>query len=227
MVLVRSYSRHSWVIRCETDTDACGSTSATSSAARRSCSGLRNENRNEIATDSTPASPSRRAASRTAASSSGDQHLTARGHALAHLEAAAAGDQRGGPPIQDVVHAQEVAAPDLEHVPEPLGGDEAGQRALALEQGVDPDGGAVDDEAAVGQARARLVHAAEDALEQVVRGREGLRVHHRPGRLVERDQVREGAADVDADPESHGCAEYTGVRPRVASGSSRGRVVLR
>ncbi len=146
-----------------------------------------------------------------------DQHLAPRGHALAHLEAAAARHQGGGPAVEHIVHAQEVAPADLEHVPEPLGGDEAGQHALALEQGVDPDGGPVDDEAAVGQARPRLVHAPENPLEQVVRGGEGLGVHQGAGRLVQRDQVREGATDVDADPECHGCAKYTGAWPRVAS----------
>jgi hypothetical protein len=126
-----------------------------------------------------------------------------RGQALRHLETAAARHQGRRPAVQHVVHAEEVAAADLQHIPEAIGGDQPGPGALALEEGVDADGCPVDDEPAVGQAGAGLVHAAEDALEEVLGGGERLGVDHRPGRLVESDQVSEGAADVDADSESH------------------------
>ena len=70
VVLVRSYSRHSWVIRCDAETATPGSSRATISAARCSWDGSRYENRNTIATDSTPSAASWRAAARTASSSS-------------------------------------------------------------------------------------------------------------------------------------------------------------
>ena len=41
VVLVRSYSRHSWLMRWDTETETPGSSSATISAARRSCDGSR------------------------------------------------------------------------------------------------------------------------------------------------------------------------------------------
>ncbi len=59
VVLVRSYSRHSCVMRCETETDTPGISLATISAARCSCAGSRYENRNAIATDSTPSAGER------------------------------------------------------------------------------------------------------------------------------------------------------------------------
>ena len=63
----------------------------------------------------------------------------------------------------------------------------------------------MDDEPAVGEPGARLVDAAEHAVEELARGAERLGVDDGARRLVERDEVREGAADVDADPEGHRC----------------------
>ena len=62
----------------------------------------------------------------------------------------------------------------------------------------------MDDEPALLQMRAGLVDAAQDALEQVACGvLSALVLHHRPRCLVERDEIREGAADVHADPQGH------------------------
>ena len=64
VVLVRSYSRHSWVMPCETDTEALGNSAATISAARSSWVESRYEKRKTTATDSTPSTASCRAAAR-------------------------------------------------------------------------------------------------------------------------------------------------------------------
>ena len=117
--------------------------------------------------------------------------------------AATARHQRLGPPIEHVVHLQKVAAPDLEDVPKSLGRDEPGARALPLEQRVDADGRAVNDEPTVGQPHAGLVHAAQDALEELARRAERLGGDHGTRRFVERDEIRERATDVDADSQGH------------------------
>jgi hypothetical protein len=75
-------------------------------------------------------------------------------------------------------------------------------RALPLEQRVDADGRAVNDEPTVGQPHAGLVHAAQDALE-CARRAERLGGHDDTRRFVERDEIRERAADVDADSQGH------------------------
>ena len=93
------------------------------------------------------------------------EHVAGGRQPLGYLAAAPARHQRLGPPIEHVVHFQEIAAADLEHVPEPLGGDEPGARPPALEERVDPDRGAVDDESAVSQPDAGLIHLAWGPVE--------------------------------------------------------------
>src|SRR5262252_5789223 len=147
----------------------------------------------------------------------GHEHLAPRRQALHHLQASPPRHERRGPAVEDVVHPQEVAATDLEDVPEALCRDEAGSRPLALEERIDTDGGAVDDEATVGKTRARLVDAAKDAPQQVGRCAERLGVDDRTGCLVQRHQVREGAADVDTDPECHANAPRPVAGPAITS----------
>jgi hypothetical protein len=132
------------------------------------------------------------------------QHLARRGQAPGNFAAAAARHERRGAAVQHVVHPQEIAAADLQDVAEPLGGHEAGRGALALQERVDPDGRAVDHQPTIGQPHAGLVHAAQDAGEELAGRAEGLGVDDNARGLVERDEIREGTADVDAD--SHKCA---------------------
>src|SRR5262249_51940783 len=87
------------------------------------------------------------------------EYVATRAEALGHLEAKAAPDQRFRPAVEDVVHAVEVPAPDLEDVAETFGREERGARARPLEEGVDPDRGAVDHHPAVAEVRVRLIHA--------------------------------------------------------------------
>jgi hypothetical protein len=132
-----------------------------------------------------------------------DQHVARGRQPLGHLVHAAARHQGLGPPVKHVVHLQEVAAADLEHVAEPVSREEPGPRALELEERVDPDRGAVDDEATIGQPHAGLVDAGEDAVEQLARSGEGLGGDDGARGLVERHEIRERAADIDTDSQSH------------------------
>ena len=202
---------------------------ATISAARCSCAGSRYENRKTTATDSTPSAASCSRGRADSALVEGDQHLAARAEALRHLEATAPRHERRRPLVEHVVHPEEVAAADLEDVPETLGRDQAGQGPFALEEGIDADRRAVDHESAVGQPRAAWIDAAEHAVEEIARRAERLGGRDRAGRLVERDQVREGAADVDADPQGHATARRArGPRSptRSVRGSRRRRYVV-
>ena len=63
--------------------------------------------------------------------------------ALVHHLTQVALDQRLRFGPADVIEARHAQGADLQHVPEPLGGDESDPRALALEDGVGGDGGAV------------------------------------------------------------------------------------
>ncbi len=136
----------------------------------------------------------------------GHEDLAARAEALRHLEASPSRHERCRTPVEHVVHLEEIAASDLEDVAEALGRDEARPGPCSLEERIDADGRAVDDEAAVRELRARLVDAAEHAVEQIARRAERLAGGDGARGLVEHDQVREGAADVDADSLCHASA---------------------
>ena len=141
------------------------------------------------------------------------EYFATRADALGHLEAASARNERSRSPIQNVVHPQEVAAPDLDDVTEAFGGDEPRARALAFEQGIDADGRAVNRQPTIGEIDAGLIRTPQHAVEQRGRCTEGLGIDHGPRRLVERREVRERSTDVDADPKWHrrfpGARQYT------------------
>ena len=101
-----------------------------------------------------------------------------------------------------IVEAGHAKVPELEHVPEAAGGDEAGERPLVLEDRVRRDGGAVPDLGHVGAAKGSLV---EDLLE-AARDRLGVVLDTRghlagkdPAPRVEEHDVGERSADVDSD----------------------------
>ncbi len=66
-------------------------------------------------------------------------HDALRAHPLPHGEPQLARDERRGPVRRQVVERRAVLPPDLDHVAEPLGGDERGSRAAPLEQRVRRD----------------------------------------------------------------------------------------
>ena len=92
---------------------------------------------------------------------------------------------------------------DLEDVTEPLRGDETESRELLVKQRVGCDGRAVRDGrhgSAAGEVE-DLADPCRHADRRVVHGRRGLRRDDLAGRLVQRDDVGEGAPGVDADAE--------------------------
>ncbi len=125
-----------------------------------------------------------------------DQHLALGVDALAHLVAQIALDQRRVPPEEQIVRLRPVDAADLVDVAETLRGDERAVRAGALENGVDRDGGAVQEQRRRAKAQAGLAHAGLDPGDQRRRRGQRLAELERAGRLVEGGNIGEGAADI-------------------------------
>jgi hypothetical protein len=97
---------------------------------------------------------------------------------------------------------------NLERVPEALGGQERGARALALDERVGGQGRAVHDGADGAGGRSRFFEERRDTLldrvRRVFRGGEDLAHARGAGRLVDHHEIGEGAADVHAEPRRHG-----------------------
>ena len=131
------------------------------------------------------------------------QHRPVGQHPLGHLQAAVPGDDRLEVAPQPP-GAGPVASAHLQHVPEPLRGDQPDRGQLALEQGVGAHGGAVDDDGRRGEAALRPgpVQPSEQPGHEAV----GLpppgggRLGHPDlaGALVQDADVGEGAPHVDA-----------------------------
>ena len=210
MVLVRSYSRHSCVIRCDAETSGAGQLAGDDlgGALLVGRVAIREEEDHRHGLDALGRELARGVPDGVLVE--GHEDLAARAEALRHLEASPARHERCRTPVEHVVHLEEIAAPDLEDVAEALGRDEARPGPCSLEERIDADGRAVDDEAAVRELRARLVDAAEHAVEEIARRAERLAGGDGARGLVEDDQVREGAADVDADSLCHASAPNRG-----------------
>ena len=86
-------------------------------------------------------------------------------HALGHREAQLARHQRPRLDDVDVVLVEAALVRDLDHVAEAVGGDERGARALALDDGVGGERGAVHEHADVAERQARLGQRAACALD--------------------------------------------------------------
>jgi hypothetical protein len=132
-----------------------------------------------------------------------------------------AGDQRLRRAPEQVVGILAVAPAQLEYVAEPAGDEQADGRAPALQQRVEADRGAVHERLRAGQRvrRERFPDRPQHALVGRL-GREQLAHHDRAAVRRVGDQVRERAADVDADPHpSHraGCFCISAGQPMVGS----------
>ena len=136
-------------------------------------------------------------------------HRAVAGDALVDLDGVL---QRGerlrlGPDDPAGEPARHVGAGDLQHLAEALGGDEPDRGALALQDRVGRDGGAVQHLRDVRQRDARRRAHPADAVEHadglVGRGGGGLGPPGRAGRLLHEQHVGERPADVDAEPISH------------------------
>ena len=129
-------------------------------------------------------------------------------HALAHLEAPLTRDERLGDLDERVVQLGPPMPPDLEHVAEALGRDQGRLGEPTLDDGVRGEGRTVQEEPHVVERHAELVGKCAQARDHA-RGRVGARRRYLqvPNSCIgpsDGDDVREGAADVDAD--DPGCA---------------------
>ena len=139
---VRSYSRYSGNIWCDSDTGTPSGESAL--ATRRSCSGFANEKSRQTAIDSTFRSRMRATIRSRPARSSGSIISPAGPRALRDAEPQIAGDQRGRARHHKVINLRPCLAAYLDHVLKAFGRDEGRLRPLSLKQGVRGHGRAVD-----------------------------------------------------------------------------------
>ena len=129
------------------------------------------------------------------------EHVAAMVDALGHFPAPAPAHQRRRLLPGDVIEPIRAHAADLEHITKSTCGDESRPGALALEDGVGGDRGAVHDLVHVARRHARFAddllqpHADRPAV--VVGARKDLAREHGAVRRQE-DDVGERAADVDA-----------------------------
>ena len=132
------------------------------------------------------------------------QHLAGRADPLRHLASHAAGREkcRRLGIERELIHLVAHLPPDLQHVAEALGGDDADLRALALQHGVCRDRRAVHEAQHVLRRQFPLrLHALERLEHRDARVAAGGRNLHDAARRTwpADDDVREGAADVDTD----------------------------
>ena len=124
-------------------------------------------------------------------------------HALVNLEAKPPLDQRWRLFVIHVVEPGHAKRPDLEDVAKALGGDKPGARALVLEDGVRSDGRAMQHLVNLMPRHARrlehLRQAFGDSARIVVDGG-GNFLGDDSAITTQKDDVCEGAADIDADP---------------------------
>ena len=127
--------------------------------------------------------------------------------ALAHAEPPVPRHQRLGRRLAEIVAVVLQALAHLQNVAMAFGGQQPDPRALALEQRIGRDRRAVDDALGLGEQCVRADAQSGGEARQTIHdakrliGRGGRRLGERhPARGVDRDQIGEGAADVDADP---------------------------
>ena len=185
-----------------------GASSATISAARFSCAGLRNENRKQIAIDSTPAATklARRAPHRVLVERH-EHRAVGASDPFAHGLAVPPRHQLVLLPRQVELQAEVVrplVARDVQDVAKAFGRDQPAPRAVVLEDDVGRDRGAVHEVVDVAGPDARLPAQLDEALDRPDR-----RIAHRGRHLVNRDspelvvdehEVDVRTADVDSDP---------------------------
>ncbi len=123
--------------------------------------------------------------------------------ALGHLEPQRARDQRLVAAIVQVERVGPVAARDFEHVAKARRRDEGRLGALALDQRIDDERGAVVDETRLVRRELHLVEAVEDAFDEISVGRRALGVGDAVVLVVVRNEISEGTADIDGDGKGH------------------------
>jgi hypothetical protein len=139
---------------------------------------------------------------------------------LDDAEAQPARHQRFGRRLAQIVAVVLQTFAHLDDVAMARGRQQAELRALALDQRVGRHRRAVDDALGIGEqgreiAAERLRQQAQpvhDPFGRIGRGRGGLG-QDRPAALVDRDEIGEGAADIDADADHDGLAPHPGPLP--------------
>ena len=116
-----------------------------------------------------------------------------------HLAGERARHQRAMAVEKQIVGLGPVAATDGVDVARAARDDESGLRTLALDQGIYGGGRTVDQFGDAGGSKPALVEAVDDALHQVVRRGQALRLREAASLGVITDKIREGPADVDCD----------------------------
>ena len=140
------------------------------------------------------------------------QHAAVGEKPLVQLEAQMARRQRGRPLHEQIVHVVAVLAPDLDGVAKAARGDQRGARALALDQGVGEQRGAVHHVGDRGRGHARLLeNLADPLLDRLVRLRgrgQNLGDAQERAGIVHHHEIGEGAADIRADAMTHIVASH-------------------
>ena len=160
----------------------------------------------QIATDRTPSAMKRSIAAWTDAGSSGTSTSPQVVQPLGDRLPPAARDERGGPLEIDVVQPGEPQPADLEHVAEPVGRQQPGRRAAALEDGVRGNRRPVQnlvDRVGADPGRLEKFERARDDRGRVVVCRRQDLAGQRVARRQDEDEVREGPADVDPEAVAH------------------------
>ena len=129
--------------------------------------------------------------------------LTPAANPLGHLEPQLARDQWFVAAVVQVEGVGSVAARDFEHIAKPCCRNERGLRAFALDQRVDDQGRAVIDEIGCARRELHLVEAVEDAFNEIsIRGR-AFGIDDPVTVVIIRDEIGEGATDIDGNGEGH------------------------
>ena len=145
------------------------------------------------------------------------EHRAVLVHPLLHLEPEVAGHERARLLEPHVVEIGTIAPADLEHVPEPAGGDERRFHTLPLGDRVDDHGAAMDEVSKRVRREIRQRDRVEHPLRQVAGP--GQRLGQAGGGrvLVEEDEIGERPADVGRDPEAHAAGRRRPRPPRCAA----------
>ena len=117
---------------------------------------------------------------------------------LRHLEAQVARDQRDMRAFQ-AVHRRPVAPPELQHVTETARRDQGGPRATAFDHGVGGNGGAMHDGIELTGREVGGCERGQQSVGRISRGGGYFQDPVRARAVTREEQVRKGAADIDAD----------------------------
>ena len=152
-------------------------------------------------------------------------------HALGDRPAKVPRDERGRPVDGDVVLLETVLEGHLHRVPEPLGDEERGPRAGALDNRVGRERRAVDEEAdlAGGDPRLsdRLTNRRDHPFLRGMWGGQHLGGDHGPARARLEGHVREGSADIDGDAATPARVSHDRTNLHLAAPSGRPPVPCR